>query len=49
MLITRDGEIAGLPAVQARDLMRMIRHYAVGRGDLRDGVSKVASSPKVDG
>lgn len=34
MLITRDGEIAGLPAVKARDLMRMIRHYAVSLGEL---------------
>ncbi len=34
MLITRDGEIAGLRARQARDLMRTMRHYAVSLGEL---------------
>lgn len=34
MLITRDGEIAGLPAVQARALMRTIRDYAVSLGEV---------------
>jgi predicted nucleotidyltransferase len=34
MLITRDVEIAGLPAVQARALMRTIRDYAVSLGEI---------------
>ncbi len=34
MLITRDGEIAGLPAVQARALMRTVRDYAVSLGEI---------------
>lgn len=34
MLITREGEVGGLPAVQARDLMKTIREYAVSLGEL---------------
>lgn len=34
MLITRDGEIAGLPAVQARALMRAVRDCAVSLSEV---------------
>ena len=36
MLITRDGEIGGLPAVRARELMRSIRECAVSVGVVGD-------------
>lgn len=34
MLISREGEIAGLPAVQARALMRAVRDYAASLGEI---------------
>lgn len=50
MLITRDSEIGGLPAVRARELMRSIRECAVSVGVVGDvlGISDHEARGVVD-